>query len=99
MAGAPSNFSSATPAVVHRPSPDRKIEQRAGVWLALAVVALPWLARLQLDFERCAPLILLSPALWTGRSVLARGLARFSSLSSLWTWLAVVLFFAAVVAV
>src|SRR5688572_19731699 len=42
----------------------------AAKWLCLAVVALPFLQTLPWDFDRVAPLDLVSVALWSGRGAL-----------------------------
>lgn len=53
------------------------LRARAATWLALGMFALPFVQTLEWDFERCAPLILVVPALWSGRRVLARAWARY----------------------
>lgn len=45
-------------------------------WLAFALVALPFLQALPIDFDRTGPLFLLTPALWLGRNQLCAALQR-----------------------
>ena len=45
-------------------------------WLTAALVALPFLQAAPVDFDRNGALILMLPALWTGRHVLARAVSR-----------------------
>lgn len=49
---------------------------RAAGWIAGALVVLPFLQALSLDFDRCGALVLLLPALWAGRVELTQALAR-----------------------
>ncbi len=49
---------------------------RAAAWIAGALVVLPFLQALSLDFDRCGALVLLLPALWAGRVELTQALAR-----------------------
>lgn len=51
-------------------------KSRAASWIAGALVALPFLQALSLDFDRCGALLLLLPALWVGRVELTQALAR-----------------------
>lgn len=53
------------------------LRRRAAGRLAAGLFALPFLQTLEWDFDRCAPLVLVLPALWSGRRVLARAFARF----------------------
>ena len=48
----------------------------AATWIAAALVILPFLQALALDFDRCGALVLLLPALWAGRVELVQALAR-----------------------
>ena len=57
--------------------------RRTAFWLAAALVELPVLQGLEWDFEHCAPLLLLAPALWSGRDLVTRAVERFAQ-SALW---------------
>ena len=47
----------------------------AAIWLAAALVALPFLQALAIDFDRTGALVLLLPALWAGRRLLGHGVS------------------------
>jgi len=66
-------------------SPSR---ERASTFLAGALVALPLLQALPIDFDRTAPLVLLLPALWSGRAHLASACEHLARLAR---WLQILL--------
>lgn len=50
-----------------KPQSESADRRRATLWLSGAMVVLPLLQSLPIDFDRTAPLLLLLPAIWTGR--------------------------------
>jgi len=69
----------------------------AAGWLAIALVVMPFLQLLPIDFDRSAPLFLVAPVLWFGRHQLAQAAAglgrgpRWLRLPFAWAALAVVM--------
>jgi len=57
----------------------RNPDDAAAWWLAAALVALPFLQALPIDFDRTGPLFLLPPALWAGRRRLVEATVRLFS--------------------
>lgn len=59
-----------------RPPPPKS---SAPMWLAAALVLLPFLQALAFDFDRCGAMVLLLPGIWAGRVELAQALARIQA--------------------
>jgi O-antigen ligase len=61
-------------------------DNSAAAWLAAAVIVMPLLQALPIDFDRSGALVLLLPMLWAGRRELSRALAEIVAKTRL-SWL------------
>lgn len=80
-------------------STPRPSKSRAAFWISAALVVLPFLQALALDFDRAGALVLLLPALWAGRVELTQALARMRAGPGWLKFLAIVSGFAVLLSV